>query len=64
VSVGGSCQPAHDFPAFLRWYAKGQLDLDLDAMVTARYQLTEINSALAALGRRSHPGPRHHRVPH
>jgi S-(hydroxymethyl)glutathione dehydrogenase/alcohol dehydrogenase len=62
VSVGGSCQPARDFPAFLRWDAKGQLDLD--AMVTARYQLTEINSAVAALGRRSHPGPRHHRVPH
>ena len=35
-SIGGSCQPDRDFPMFLRWYKEG--DLDLDAMVTARYK--------------------------
>jgi Zn-dependent alcohol dehydrogenase len=42
-SIGGSCRPDRDFPMFLRWYAEG--DLDLDALVTARYKLDDINKA-------------------
>ena len=34
-SIGGSCAPDHDFPRFLDWHSSG--DLDLHAMVTARY---------------------------
>ncbi len=46
-SIGGSCRPDRDFPMFLHWYAEG--DLDLDAMVTARYKLDQINEATTAL---------------
>ena len=46
-SIGGSCSPDRDFPMFLRWYKEG--DLDLDAMVTARYELDAINEATDAL---------------
>lgn len=46
-SIGGSCRPERDFPRFLRWYEEG--DLDLDALVTARYTLDQINEATAAL---------------
>ncbi len=46
-SIGGSCAPDRDFPVFLDWHAKG--DLDLDALVTARYPLEEINEATRAL---------------
>ena len=46
-SIGGSCRPDRDFPVFLRWYAEGQLDLD--ALVTTRYRIDEINEACAAL---------------
>lgn len=46
-SIGGSCRPERDFPMFLRWYAEG--DLDLDAMVTARYKLDDINESTADL---------------
>jgi Zn-dependent alcohol dehydrogenase len=46
-SIGGSCRPDRDFPMFLRWYAEG--DLDLDAMVTQRYELDQINEATTAL---------------
>jgi len=46
-SIGGSCRPDRDFPMFLRWYAEG--DLDLDAMVTQRYTLDQINEATTAL---------------
>jgi Zn-dependent alcohol dehydrogenase len=42
-SIGGSCRPDRDFPMFLRWFHEG--DLDLDAMVTARYKLDDINAA-------------------
>jgi Zn-dependent alcohol dehydrogenase len=42
-SIGGSCRPDRDFPMFLRWYREGLLDLD--AMVTARYKLDDINQA-------------------
>ena len=46
-SIGGSCAPDHDFPKFLEWQNNG--DLDLDAMVTARYSIDQINEAVAAL---------------
>jgi Zn-dependent alcohol dehydrogenase len=46
-SIGGSCAPDRDFPRFLEWQENG--DLDLDAMVTARYRLDQINEATSAL---------------
>ncbi|MDZ7728114.1 MAG: zinc-binding dehydrogenase [Dehalococcoidia bacterium] len=46
-SIGGSCRPDRDFPMFLRWYKEG--DLDLDAMVTQRYAIDQINEATHAL---------------
>lgn len=46
-SIGGSCRPDRDFPMFLRWYAEG--DLDLDALVTTRYPIEQINEAVEAL---------------
>jgi Zn-dependent alcohol dehydrogenase len=46
-SIGGSCKPDRDFPMFLRWYKEG--DLDLDALVTARYKIDDINTATTAL---------------
>jgi Zn-dependent alcohol dehydrogenase len=46
-SIGGSCAPDRDFPRFLDWQRTG--DLDLDAMVTQRYRLDQINEATAAL---------------
>jgi Zn-dependent alcohol dehydrogenase len=46
-SIGGSCRPDRDFAMFLRWYAEG--DLDLDALVTRRFKIDEINAAVHAL---------------
>ena len=46
-SIGGSCSPDRDFPMFLKWHAEGQLDLD--ALVTARYAIDDINEATHAL---------------
>jgi Zn-dependent alcohol dehydrogenase len=46
-SIGGSCRPDRDFPMFLRWYAEG--DLDLEALVTKRFKIDEINEACHAL---------------
>ncbi len=46
-SIGGSCRPDRDFPMFLRWYHEGELDLD--ALVTARYPLDAIIEATEAL---------------
>jgi Zn-dependent alcohol dehydrogenase len=46
-SIGGSCAPDRDFPRFLDWQKKG--DLNLDAMVTQRFGIDEINEATAAL---------------
>lgn len=48
-SLGGSCAPDTDFPRFLEWYANG--DLDLDALITARYSLEQINEATDALSK-------------
>ncbi len=46
-SIGGSCVPDRDFSMFVRWYKEGQLDLN--ALVTTRYTLDQINEATAAL---------------
>jgi len=46
-SIGGSCVPERDFPMFLEWHRDGRLDLE--AMVTARYGIDEINEATRAL---------------
>lgn len=46
-SIGGSCCPDRDFPQFLDWHASGRLDLD--ALVTARYAIEDINEATTAL---------------
>ena len=47
ASHGGSCRPDRDIPMFLQWYQDG--DLDLDALVTERFGIDQINEALAAL---------------
>ena len=41
---GGDCKPDRDFPIFLRWYREGKLKLD--DLVTNRYSLDEINTAV------------------
>jgi len=46
-SIGGSCKPDRDFPMFIRWFKEGQLDLN--ALVTTRYKLDQINEATDAL---------------
>ena len=46
-SIGGSCSPDEDFPLFLQWHADGRLDLD--ALVTERFALDDINEACDAL---------------
>ncbi|MEE9277239.1 MAG: zinc-binding dehydrogenase, partial [Dehalococcoidia bacterium] len=46
-SIGGSCRPDRDFPMFIRWYQEGALDLD--ALVTERFSLDQINEATDAL---------------
>ena len=46
-SIGGSCAPDRDFPTFLNWHKNGALDLD--AMVTQRYRIEDINEATDAL---------------
>lgn len=46
-SLGGTCVPERDFPMFLEWHRDGRLDLD--AMVTARYGIDEINEATRTL---------------
>lgn len=46
-SYCGSCVPDRDIPEFLDWYSNGKLDLE--ALVTARYRLEDINEAVAAL---------------
>ena len=48
-SIGGSSIPSRDFPVFTDWYRRG--DLDLDAIVTRRFALEEVNEAVEALER-------------
>lgn len=49
-SLGGSCEPAVDFPRFLQWHADG--DLDLNALVTQRYAIDDIGQAVDDLEQR------------
>jgi Zn-dependent alcohol dehydrogenase len=44
---GSLCRLDRDFPIFVRWFQRGQLDLD--ALVTQRYTLEKINDATADL---------------
>ena len=46
-SIGGSCRPDRDFPMFIAWSDDGALDLD--AMVTERFKISQINEATTAL---------------
>jgi Zn-dependent alcohol dehydrogenase len=46
-SIGGSCSPDQDFPKYLDWYDQGLLNLD--ALVTERFTLDQINEATLAL---------------
>ena len=46
-SIGGSCCPDRDFPLFLDWHQSGELDLE--SLVTERYQIEDINEATTAL---------------
>ena len=41
---GGDCKPDRDFPIFVRWYREGKLNLD--ELVTGRYTLDQINTAV------------------
>jgi len=41
---GGDCRPGRDFPLFVRWYREGKLKLD--ELVTRRYTLDQINTAV------------------
>src|SRR5262249_15927015 len=44
---GGDCRPDRDFPLFMRWYREGKLKLH--DLVTRRYTLDQINSAVEDL---------------
>ncbi len=46
-SIGGSCSPDRDFPKYLRWFDEGLLDLN--ALVTERFSIDQINEATTAL---------------
>ena len=46
-SIGGSCSPDRDFPKYLEWYANGLLDLNV--LVTERFEIDQINEATTAL---------------
>jgi S-(hydroxymethyl)glutathione dehydrogenase / alcohol dehydrogenase len=45
----GSCNPALDFPKLLQLYQRGRLDLD--ALITRRLELDDINDAFADMAR-------------
>lgn len=44
ASLGGTTRPERDFPKYLDWHRKGKLDLN--ALVTKRYTLGDINQAV------------------
>jgi Zn-dependent alcohol dehydrogenase len=48
-TLGGSARPARDFHTYAEWVANG--DLDLEALVTDRFDLEEVGEALARLER-------------
>lgn len=41
---GGDCKPDRDFPIFIRWFREGKLKLD--DLITNRYKLEQINTAV------------------
>ena len=41
---GGDCKPDRDFPIFIRWFRQGKLKLD--ELITNRYKLEQINTAV------------------
>ena len=43
-SLGGSCEPSEDLPRFIEWHRNGTLDLG--ALVTQRYAIDEIGTAV------------------
>ena len=45
----GDCRPDRDFPLFVRWYREGKLKLN--ELVTDRYTLDQINTAVEDLER-------------
>ncbi len=49
VSWYGNCLPTRDFPLLANWYAQGQLNLD--ALVTQRITLNDVEEAFAAMQR-------------
>ena len=57
---GSLCRPDRDFPTFVRWYKRGQLDLD--ALVTQRYSPRADQRGRRGSGRRAYPWPQHHPV--
>ncbi|MGH7823722.1 MAG: zinc-binding dehydrogenase [Candidatus Binatia bacterium] len=44
---GGDCRPERDFPLFVRWYGEGKLKLN--ELVTRRYTIDQINTAVEDL---------------
>ncbi|RMF88236.1 MAG: alcohol dehydrogenase, partial [Nitrospinota bacterium] len=46
-SWGGSTRPERDFPLYIRWFQEGKLPLE--ALVTRRYSLEQINEAVEEL---------------
>lgn len=48
-SCYGSCTPSRDIPRYVELYRKG--DIDLDAMITQRIGLHEVNRAFEEMGR-------------
>jgi Zn-dependent alcohol dehydrogenase len=48
-TLGGSARPARDFQTYAEWIANG--DLDLDALVSDRFALDEVQDALTKLQR-------------
>ncbi|MCW2540594.1 MAG: alcohol dehydrogenase [Frankiales bacterium] len=46
-SLGGSSIPEEDFPKFIEWYQKGEFDLD--ALITERVKLDDINEIVHEL---------------
>ena len=57
---GGDCRPDRDFPLFVRWYREGKLKLN--DLVTHRYTLDQINSAVEDLEHGTDPRSRHHHL--
>ena len=46
-TIGGTAVPGEDIPKFVEWFKNG--DLDLDALVTSRVGIDEINEACQML---------------